>query len=67
MITENILGRPEFSSPRAFQRWSQKCRNSSGSLANYFFVGSYLTSNPPVARNSLTSSQNARNQFQESA
>ena len=41
-------GRSEFSSPRTFQRWSQKCRNPSGSLVNYFFVGSYWTSNPAV-------------------
>ena len=46
---KNRPGRFGFSLPRAFQQWSQKCRNPSGSLANYFFVGyTYWTSNPAV-------------------
>ena len=47
-LDKNSPDRSEFSSPRAFQRWSQKCRNPSSSLANYFFVGSYWTSNRAV-------------------
>ena len=41
-------GRSEFSSPKAFQQWSPNSRNLSGSLANWFFVGSYWASNPAV-------------------
>ena len=40
--------RSGFSSPRAFQRWSRKCRSPSGSLKNWFFVSSYWMSNPAV-------------------
>ena len=42
-------GRSGFSSPRAFQWRSLDCRSPSGSLANWFVVGSYWMSNPAVA------------------
>ena len=35
-IFQKLQSRFGFSSPRAFQRWSQKCRKPSGSLENYF-------------------------------
>ena len=47
-ILQNIQCRSWFSSPRAFERWYRNCRNPSGSLANWFFVGLYWRSNPAL-------------------
>ena len=50
-------GRSEFSSPRAFQLWSRNCRNSTGSLGNYFFVCVSLIGNPAVFVRALARDQ----------
>ena len=45
---KNIPGRSEYSSPRAFQWLSRKCRSTSGSLENWCFMCFYWGSNPAV-------------------
>ena len=45
---KNNPSRSGFSSPRAFQWRSRKCRSPYGFFGNWFFVGSYWTSTPAV-------------------
>ena len=49
---KNRPSRSGFSSPRAFQRWSQNCRSPYGFFGNYFFVCVFLTLNPAVHNSS---------------